>query len=71
MKSRTAAIILLVLGLAGAAVYVRRRRAAAMPPAVQLGLDDGSEQSLAAADPGAADLQSAAAAVRRGFEMGA
>lgn len=70
MKFRTAVIVLVVLGLAGAAVYVRRKRAAAPPP-VQLGLEDGGEQSLAAGDPGVAELQSAAAGVRRGFEIGA
>ena len=51
MKFRTAVIVLAVLGLAGAAVYVRRKRAAAAPPPVQLGLEDGCEQSLAAGDP--------------------
>ena len=71
MKSRTAVVALAVLGLAGAAVYVRRKRAAAAPPPVQLGLDDGGEQSLAAGDPGVAELQGAAAGVRRGFESGA
>ena len=70
MKSRTAFIVLAVLGLAAAAVYVRRKRAAAPPP-VQLGLEDGGEQLLAAGDPGVAELQSAAAAVRRGLESGA
>lgn len=70
MKVRSAVIILVVLGLAGAAVYARRRREAAPPP-VQLGLEDGGERSLAADDQGVAELQSAAAAVRRGFEIGA
>ena len=71
MKSRTAIIVLAALGVAGAAVYVRRKRAAAAPPPVQLGLEDGSEQSLAAGDPGVAALLSAAAGVRRSFEIGA
>ena len=71
MKPRTAVVVLVVLGLAGAAVYARRKRAAAAPPPVQLGLEDGGEQSLAAGDPGVAELQSAAAGVRRGFEIGA
>jgi len=71
MKLRTAVIVLAVLGLAGAAVYARRRRAAAAPPPVQLGLEDGGGQSLAAGDQGVAELRSAAAAVRRGFEVGA
>jgi hypothetical protein len=70
VKFRTAVIVLAVLGLAGAAVYVRRKRAAAPPP-VQLGMEDGGEQSLAAGDPGVAELQTAAAGVRRGFEIGA
>ena len=71
MKPRTAVVVLVVLGLAGAAVYARRKRAAAAPPPVQLGLEDGGEQSLAAGDPGVAELQSAAAGVRRGFASGA
>ena len=70
MKLRTAIIVLAALGLAGAAVYARRKRAAAPPP-VLLGLEDGGEQSLAAGDPGAAELQRAAAGVRRAFESGA
>ena len=36
-----------------------------------LRLEDGGEQSLAAGDPGVAELQSAAAGVRRGFEIDA
>ena len=71
MKLRTAVIILAVLGLAGAAVYARRKRAAAPPAPVLLGLEDGGEQSLAAGDPGAVELLNAAAGVRRGFESGA
>jgi len=71
VKLRTAAIIFVALGLAGAAVCVRRKRAAAAPSPVQLGFEDGGEESLAAGDPGVAELQSAAAAVRRGFEIGA
>ncbi|MCX6364379.1 MAG: hypothetical protein NTW58_09495 [Actinobacteria bacterium] len=70
MKLRTVVIVLAVLGLAGAAVYARRRRATAPSP-VLLGLEDGGEQSLAAGDPGVAELQSAAAGVRRGFARGA
>lgn len=69
MRFRTAVIVLAVLGLAGVAVYVRRQRAA--PTSVQLGMEDGGEQSLAAGDPGVAKLQSAAAGVRRGFEIDA
>ena len=71
MKSRTVVVILAVLGVAGAAVYARRKRAAAAPPPVLLGLEDGGEQSLAAGDPGVAELLNAAADVRRGFEIGA
>ena len=60
------------LGLAGAAVYVRRRRAADGVPDVQLGTEDGGEQSLAAGDPGAAELQAAAARpCAAAFEVGA
>jgi uncharacterized membrane protein len=69
VRFRTAVIVLAVLGLAGVAVYVRRQRAA--PTSVQLGMEDGGEQSLAAGDPGGAELQSAAAEVRHGFEIGA
>jgi hypothetical protein len=71
VRSRTAIIILVVLGLAGAAVYARRKRAAAAPAPVLFGLEDGGERSLAAGDPGAAELQSAAAEVRRALEGGA
>jgi hypothetical protein len=70
VKSRAGIVILVVLGLAGAAVYARRKRAAAAPPPVRLGLADGGELSLAADDPGVADLRSAAADVRRAFEKG-
>ncbi len=52
-------------------MYARRKRAAAAPAPVLLGLEDGGEQSLAVGDPGAAELQSAAAGVRRAFEGGA
>ena len=71
MKLRTAIIVLAVLGLAWAAVYVRRKRVADSLAAVQFGLADGGEQSLAAGDPGVVELRSAAAGVRRGFEIGA
>jgi len=70
VKLRTAVIVLAAAGLAGAAVYGRRKRAAAAP-SVQLGLEDGGGQSLAVGDPGVAELQSAAAGVRRGFESDA
>lgn len=71
MKLRTAVIVLGVLGLAGAAVYARRKRAASAFPPVQLGTDDGGEHSLSAGDPGVAELHGVAAQVRRGFEVGA
>ena len=71
MKVRTALIVLAALGLAGAAVYVRRKRAAAGPPSVQLGLADGSLQTLTDKDAGAAELQQAAGALRQAFEAGA
>jgi len=71
VKLRTTLIVVAVLGLAGAAVYLRRKRAADAAATVQFGLEDGGEQSLAAGDLGVAELQSAAAAVRRAFEIGA
>jgi len=71
MKSRTSVIVLAALGCAGAALYVRRKRAAAAPLPVQLGMEDGGEQTLTAGGPGVAELQRAAAAVRRGFDVGA
>jgi hypothetical protein len=71
MKLRTALIVIVVLALAGAAVYARRKRAASMVPPVQLGLEDGCDRSLAAGDLGVAEMQSAAADVRRAFEAGA
>jgi hypothetical protein len=64
-------MIFVALGLAGVAVYVRRKRVAAAPSPVQFGFEDGREESLAAGDPGVAELQSAAAAVQRSFEIGA
>ena len=71
MRFRTAVIVVAALGLAAAAVYVRRKRAAEKLAAVQLGLEDGGELLLGAGDPGVAELQSAAAALRRSFESGA
>jgi len=71
VKLRAALIVLAVIGLAGAAVYVRRKRAAEALAAVQLGLEDGGEQLLSAGDPGAAELRSAATDVRRGFASAA
>jgi hypothetical protein len=71
VKLRTGVIVLGVLGLAGAAVYARRKRAATASPPAQIGLEDGSQHALVADDLGVSELQSAAAAVRRGFESGA
>jgi hypothetical protein len=70
VKSRAVIVSLVVLGLAGAAVYARRKRAAASPLPVLLGLADGGERSLAADAPGVADLRRAAAGVRRAFASG-
>ena len=69
MKSRTVVTLLAASGLAGAVVYARRKRAAATP-LVQLGFEDGGQQALAAGDPGVAELRSAAAALRRAFQVG-
>ena len=71
MKLRTILIALFALGLAGAAVYVRRKRAAEALATVQLGSEDGGEQTLSAGDLGVAELQDAASALRRAFEGGA
>jgi hypothetical protein len=63
--------------LAGAAVgaaavlWWRRRTQASAPAPVQLGLADGSTLSLAAGDPGAAQITAAADDVRRAFVAGA
>jgi len=51
-------------------VWGRRRRWAAAPPPVQLGLSDGSVRSLDPADPAAIELQGMAADLRRAFETG-
>ena len=71
MKLRTILIIVFALGLAGAAVYVHRMRAAEAVAAVQFGTEDGGEQTLAAGDPGVAELQRAASVLRRAFAAGA
>jgi hypothetical protein len=70
MKLRTLLIVLGVLALAGAAVYVRRKRAADAVSPVQLGTEDGGSFDLGASDPGVSGLLSAAAGVRRAFEAG-
>jgi len=71
MKFRVLLIVFAVLALAGAAVYVRRKRAADALAPVQLGTQDGGSFDLAANDSGVPSLLAAAADVRRAFEAGA
>jgi uncharacterized membrane protein len=71
MKFRVLLIVFAVLALAGAAVYVQRKRATDALAPVQLGTQDGSSFDLAAKDPGVSGLLAAAADVRRAFEAGA
>ena len=67
MKPRTFAL-LAAAGAAGAAVWWRRRRRAAATPPVQLGLSDGSVQSLDPADPATIELVAIATDLRRALE---
>ena len=71
MKLRILLIVLGVLALAGAAVFVQRKRAADTVSPVQLGTLDGGSFDLAAGEPGVSGLLSAAAGVRRAFEVSA
>jgi hypothetical protein len=56
---------------AAAVLWWRRRTQSSAPAPVQLGLADGSTLSLAAGDPGAAQITAAADDVRRAFVAGA
>jgi hypothetical protein len=64
VKLRAAAAVVAVAGLAWAAVYVRRKRAADAIRPVQLGFADGAEVSLLADEPATAALKSAAGGLR-------
>jgi hypothetical protein len=68
VKPKVILIALAALGLALAAVYARRKRAAETVAGVQLGLSDGGSRDLAASDPAVAGLVASAAAVRQAFE---
>ncbi|HZL63910.1 MAG TPA: hypothetical protein VFD50_03055 [Thermoleophilia bacterium] len=56
---------------AGAVIWWRRRTQSSAPAPVQLGLADGSTLTLAAGEPGAAQVTAAAGDVRRAFAAGA
>jgi membrane protein implicated in regulation of membrane protease activity len=60
-------IVAVVLALAGAAVYVRRKHRADGSAPVQLGGREGAVQDVFASDPGVAAVQAAAAGVRAAF----
>jgi hypothetical protein len=64
--------VILAGAAAGAAAVLgwRRRTQASAPAPVQLGLADGSTLTLAAGDPGTAQVTAAAADVRRAFVAG-
>ncbi len=66
-------LMVVLAGAAAAAAAVlwwRRRTQASTPAPVQLGLADGSTLTLAAGDPGAAQVTAAADDVRRAFATG-
>ena len=67
-KMRFAFIVAVVLLLAGAGVYVRRKQRADGSAPVQLGPRDGATRDLAASEPGVAAVQDAAAQVRAAFQ---
>ncbi len=67
-KMRFVFIVAVVLLLAGAGVYVRRKARADAAAAVQLGLRDGAAQDLSASEPGVSAVQAAAAQVRAAFQ---
>jgi hypothetical protein len=69
VKARIILIILGVLALAGAAVYVRRRRAADGSSPVQLGAREGIANDLPGSDPSVPAIQAAAARVRSAFKV--
>jgi hypothetical protein len=71
VRPRTAIVVLAALAAVATALYLRHKRAAAAVPAVRLGLGDGGERELTAGDAGVAELLSAAADLRRGFQAGA
>jgi hypothetical protein len=68
VKIRVVLIVVIALALAGAAVYVSRKRAAEGVAPVQLGAREGISQDLSASDPGVAAVQAAAADVRAAFQ---
>jgi|GEM_PF-1041569 len=61
------AVVAVVLALAGAAVYVQRKRRADGAAPVQLGAREGVTHDVPASDPGVAAVQAAAAQVRAAF----
>lgn len=56
------------LALAGAAVYVSRKRRSHGEAPVQLGAREGASVDLSASDPGVAAVQAAAARVRAALQ---
>jgi hypothetical protein len=72
VKARNAALLTAVAGaVAGGLVWWRRRSSRAPEPAVQLGLSDGSVQTLGRSDPLIAELETLAAGVRDSLPGGA
>lgn len=63
MKARYVALAAALAAFAGL-VWWRRRTASPAPPAVQLGLSDGSVKTLPASDAATAHLQALAAELR-------
>jgi hypothetical protein len=66
-KTRFILIVAVVLLLAGAGVYVRRKARADGSAPVQLGAREGATHEVSASQPGVAAVQAAAAEVRAAF----
>jgi hypothetical protein len=69
VKLRTIALGGAAATVAGVVLW-RRRRGSTPPPPVQLGLSDGANATLDAADPAVPELQNLAAGLRHHLEIG-
>ena len=68
MKARTVAVGAVAAGAVAGLILWRRRSRGSARPLLQLGLGDGSVETLAASNPSTAELESLAAAIRRALE---
>ena len=71
MKARNVALVAAAAGAVAGLVWWRRRSSRAPEPAVQLGLADGSVQTLDRSDPLTTELETLAAGVRDSLTGGA